>query len=307
MTNKAKITVDLGVLEQSCFVIMPFNPLFKLQYDRVIRPSIDESGLRCVRGDEIYSKPRIVDDIWKSLRASRLVIAELTGKNPNVFYEVGLAQAIGKPVIILTRDENDVPFDLKSLRYLFYDVQNPNWGEDLKSQLKLMIAGVLKEEGLNSYLEGISANEELHFPALRKSPASSKSKENLSLADVSGVWRHSYGAIGRGIMSGTKALSISQAEDALSGTEINTYFYQNSPERPNIVQQSLKGSISGRKVVFSGINYTFVQQNEKHKDLGYQLDSYELLLSNDNNQMRGQHKDTGGFSGEIVFEREPNK
>lgn len=121
--NSPVININLGNLENSCFVVMPFKPMFKTQYENIIRPAIKESGLECVRGDEIYSKPRIVDDIWKSIRSARVIIAELTGKNPNVLYEVGLAQAIGKPLIIITRNEDDVPFDLKSLRYLFYDTE----------------------------------------------------------------------------------------------------------------------------------------------------------------------------------------
>ena len=111
-TRETVINVDLGTLDQICFVAMPFTSLFKAQYERVIRLAIEATGLRCIRGDEIYSKPRIMDDVWKSIRSARLVVAELTGKNPNVFYEVGLAHAIGEPVISLTRNEDDVPFDL---------------------------------------------------------------------------------------------------------------------------------------------------------------------------------------------------
>ncbi len=91
------------------------QPIYDTEYKRVIQPAVEATGLECVRGDEIYSKPKITDDIWKSLRAARVVIAELTGRNSNVFYELGLAHAIGKPAIILTRNEEDVPFDLKGL------------------------------------------------------------------------------------------------------------------------------------------------------------------------------------------------
>src|SRR5690349_6562245 len=138
----------------------------------------------------IYSKPRIMDDIWKSIRAARLVVAELTGKNPNVFYEVGLAQAIGKPVVILTRDEADVPFDLKALRYLYYDTSNPFWGEDLQSQLETMIKNVLAEEGLTNYLEGIKSVTKLEFPSLQNSPPATI-QPSAPVLNVAGVWRSS--------------------------------------------------------------------------------------------------------------------
>src|SRR5207237_4931202 len=102
-----------------------------------------EIGLKCVRGDEIYSKPNIMSDIWKELRKARLVVAELTGKNANVFYEIGLAHAIGKPIILLTRNEDDVPFDLKALRYRYYDVNDPFWGDNLRDSIQLMVKSVL--------------------------------------------------------------------------------------------------------------------------------------------------------------------
>lgn len=107
-TDKNSIIVEVGQIENTCFVAMPFDPLFQSYYEQVIRPAVEELGLTCIRGDEIYSRPQIMADIWKCIRTPRLVIAELTGKNPNVFYEVGLAHAIGKPLILLTRNEDDV-------------------------------------------------------------------------------------------------------------------------------------------------------------------------------------------------------
>src|ERR1041385_3895652 len=116
-THKNSVLVEIGEVENTCFVAMPFNNLFQIQYERVIRPAVEELGLKCIRADEIYLTPQIMADIWNGIRKSRLIIAELTGRNPNVFYEIGLAHAIGKPIILLTRREEDVPFDLKSLRY----------------------------------------------------------------------------------------------------------------------------------------------------------------------------------------------
>jgi len=66
---------------------MPFSPTFSNQYEHVIKPAVEETGLFCVRADEIYSKPHIMSDIWACLRASKLVIAELSGRNTNVFYD----------------------------------------------------------------------------------------------------------------------------------------------------------------------------------------------------------------------------
>ena len=56
---------------------------------------------------------------------SRAVIADCTTRNPNVFYEIGMAQTVGKPVLLITQDESDVPFDLRHLRYIKYAYTPP--------------------------------------------------------------------------------------------------------------------------------------------------------------------------------------
>src|SRR4029453_6861595 len=119
-------------------------------------------GLECVRGDEIYSEQSIVQDIWKSVRRARVIVAELSGRNPNVMYEVGLAHALGKPIILLTRNQEDVPFDLKSLRYIYYDTENPDWGPDLKDNLTGALEKVLESAMLASHLADVKV--ETHLP-----------------------------------------------------------------------------------------------------------------------------------------------
>lgn len=157
----AKVEINLGTLTKSCFVIMPFSPIFNAEYKDVIRPAVEAAGLTCIRGDEIYSEPQIMADIWKHIRSSIVIIAELTGRNTNVFYEVGLAHALGKPVIIITRNEEDAPFDLKALRYLYYNVEDPFWGENLKKRLVDMLRNLLKNKDIELYLRTLSFWEKL--------------------------------------------------------------------------------------------------------------------------------------------------
>lgn len=54
-----------------------------------------------------------------------------TTRNPNVFYELGLAHALKKPVVLVSSNESDVPFDLKHIRVIYYDVNDPFWGTKL--------------------------------------------------------------------------------------------------------------------------------------------------------------------------------
>ena len=90
-------------------------------YTDHIKPAVESEGITCQRADEIVGTNIITFDIWEKINRSRFIIADLTNKNPNVFYEIGLAHALGKEVILITQTMNDVPFDLKSLRCIVYD------------------------------------------------------------------------------------------------------------------------------------------------------------------------------------------
>ena len=104
-----------------CFMIMPFDPALKSVYDSVQKTIQERCGLICVRADQIARSDRITDDIWTHINEARLSIADLTGRNPNVFYELGLAHGCHRQAILLTQEQDDIPFDLNELRYIKYD------------------------------------------------------------------------------------------------------------------------------------------------------------------------------------------
>lgn len=124
-----------------CFVIMPFEGWFDSYYSEIYIPAIEDAGFEAKRADDLYRPSNIVSDIWAYTKESSVVLADLTNKNPNVFYELGLAHAITKPAILITSSIEDIPFDLRNLRVLVYDKNLPNWGLDLK----LKITKSLKE------------------------------------------------------------------------------------------------------------------------------------------------------------------
>ena len=110
------------VEDDLCFVLMPFGPEdLQVVYQDFVKPTIERAGLRCVRADDIFGANVIIEGIWEAINRARFVIAELTGKNPNVFYEVGVCHTTGKEVIFLAQSVEDVPFDLRHLRVLLYD------------------------------------------------------------------------------------------------------------------------------------------------------------------------------------------
>ena len=70
-----KVTIDLGIIKEECFVLMPFSPKTDLIYEEVLKPAIEDANLTPVRADEIYGTRRIMQDIWDSIRSARLVVA----------------------------------------------------------------------------------------------------------------------------------------------------------------------------------------------------------------------------------------
>ncbi len=132
-----------GVNETSCFVLTPFKETLHPVYDKAIVPAATHLGLACRRADEISKPGGIMAQVWQSLIEARVVIADLTDMNANVFYELGLAHVIGHDVIMLTRDMKFVSFDLKHLRCFEY--QQSESGLRLLSEIAQHIREVLAE------------------------------------------------------------------------------------------------------------------------------------------------------------------
>lgn len=99
--------------------MMPFDAGFNPVYDS-IRQATEDAGLRCRRADDIWENAAIIQDVVALIDRSRVVICDCTGRNPNVFYEAGIAHTLGREVILITQSEHDIPFDLRHLRYVKY-------------------------------------------------------------------------------------------------------------------------------------------------------------------------------------------
>ena len=123
----AKVNAD-----DSCFVVMSFALPIGGYFQTIYEPAIKKAGLRAVRADaDIFGTGKIMDQIWAGINAAKVLVAELTTRNPNVFYELGLAHAKEKPVVLVSSNEGDVPFDLKHIRVIYYDTTDPFWGQKL--------------------------------------------------------------------------------------------------------------------------------------------------------------------------------
>ena len=110
-------------------------------------------GLQAIRADHLAQPGRISDQMFDEILNDQLCIAVLTGHNPNVFYELAVAQAAGRPVILLIEKGEELPFDVKDMRCVCYDL----WPEPL-------VNGVYKEEVVKQIRELEGAGWTMKMP-----------------------------------------------------------------------------------------------------------------------------------------------
>ena len=120
--------------EKKCFVLMPFKPEMKEVYSEVYIPVCKKNELKCWRVDEISRPGSITKDIIEGILDADIVIADLTGRNANVFYELGIAHSTGNKTIMTAQSREDVPFDIANYRVIFYS-QSITGSKDLFNKL----------------------------------------------------------------------------------------------------------------------------------------------------------------------------
>lgn len=106
--------------QKLCFVLMPFGREWSDRvYKSLLRENIESLGLQCLRADNLKGAI-VMEDIWIKINQAAFIIADVTERNPNVMYEMGIVHSIGKPAILITQDVDNIPFDFKHLRHYEY-------------------------------------------------------------------------------------------------------------------------------------------------------------------------------------------
>lgn len=114
-------------------VMMPFQSELSAVYE-TIKEASREAGFSCRRADDIWDHSTVIQDVFSLIFQSYIVVCDFTGKNPNVFYEAGIAHTLGKHVVPITQSEHDIPFDLKHHRFAKY-LNNGEGLQKLKQDL----------------------------------------------------------------------------------------------------------------------------------------------------------------------------
>ena len=125
---------------RACFVAMPYGD--KSWFEPVKQTIINAGAAMnfdCSVSLDMSTAGQIIEQIWQQLRAAEAVVADLTRSNPNVYYEVGLAHALGKQIIFITQDRDPLPFDVSTSRCVRYDKSDLTY---LKTELEKAFAAI---------------------------------------------------------------------------------------------------------------------------------------------------------------------
>lgn len=132
-------------MNKNAFMIMPFSDNAANQaYEHCIKPVCDEFNLNIRRSDEIFSTNPVYDDIVTEIQNASVIIADLSGRNTNVFYELGISHNLKqKQTIMVTHDDfSDAPFDISHFRILQYkdSIEGAgNFKQELRKTLKIVL------------------------------------------------------------------------------------------------------------------------------------------------------------------------
>ena len=132
-------------MPRTCFVIMPFSNTVSCTekewtwiFENVFKPAVEGAGLDYECRRSVATRGNIVASILEELNDAYVVLADLTDRNANVFYELGIAHSTGKKVILISQSADDIPFDIKAFRHIIYE-DNLDGYDVLRKELKKAI------------------------------------------------------------------------------------------------------------------------------------------------------------------------
>lgn len=219
--------------QKLCFVLMPFGKPFDGYYEHVIKPAVTAADLEPLRADEIYGAQAIIKDIWESIWKARIVIADVSDRNPNVNYELGLCHALGVPTILITKQIEDVPFDYRHHRCLIYRTEEAQWENNLKSAIQKTIAALMAETKSTSDLRWPYDTEVVRSAAAVSGTLSIENPRDIMLRGVAEIERlaaKAYGPMGSHIsvtLANTNVYSFKQGIRLVAGVHSSNPLEQN--------------------------------------------------------------------------------
>jgi len=140
-------------LKPFAFVLMPFEEAFDDIYKLGIQAVANELNVIAERVDEQTFSETILERIYRQIDIADFIIADMTGRNPNVFYEVGYAHAQGKLCTLLTQNTEDIPFDLRHHRHLVYGGSIQKLNGQLRTEIGWLKSELMKGQSASINIE----------------------------------------------------------------------------------------------------------------------------------------------------------
>ncbi|MCY0856021.1 hypothetical protein [Cupriavidus sp. D39] len=179
----------------TCFVIQPFDSgKFDKRYESVFEPAIRAAGMEPYRVDKDSSATVLIQAIEENIKRAAVCLADITTDNPNVWYELGFAQASGRPLVMVCGDERQregkkFPFDVQHRAIVTYKTEAIQDFEDLRERLTTKLVAMLQQGDTIEQL----AERETVAPVDGLSPAEltllAVAAESVTLLDQGvGVW-----------------------------------------------------------------------------------------------------------------------
>jgi hypothetical protein len=167
---------DITSPKPFCFVLMPFSDEFADVYQIGIKEACEAAGAYCERVDEQIFAETILQRIYNQISKADFIVADMTGRNPNVFYEVGYAHALGKRTILLTKSAADIPFDLKHFPHIVYGDKLSILRDELSKRVAWHVANPASANGdsrieIDLYSNDTALSAEKFFIKLPKDKA----------------------------------------------------------------------------------------------------------------------------------------
>ena len=243
MSSEERAETDLG---KKLFIISPIGDLDSETRDasdkvkrHIIDPPATEKGYQTLRPDSISMPGRIDRQIVDHLKDDDLVVADLTDQNPNVFYELAIRHAVRKPVILIGKAGQNIPFDVSAQRVIFYDLADPDSVAESREELKRQISAIESDQFIVD--SPIREHESIQL-ADQRAPTSDEIKEILF------ILRNQSDQISR-IFSQIKVLDDFRAYAADTDSRMRTYYDETERtirELENVLVKRIDRSIQAR-------------------------------------------------------------
>jgi hypothetical protein len=229
--------------ELNAFVLMPFDKEFDAVYTDLIKPAFEAVGYKVNRADDIVSQQNILKDIVRSIAKADLIIADLTSRNANVFYELGLAHALQRPVVIIVQSIEEVPFDLASYRVIPYSThfrETPKFMQELKIRGEKVKSGELEfSNPISDFINPDFFKQEIH-------PGLSKEKKETNEIPIEEREMEEKGLWDYAVLSEESINKLKECAERITEAmkEISEKMHKRTQEAQDIQKGSVPGTAS---------------------------------------------------------------